>query len=486
MMPFVGRQEELSILQGLTGNPLAVATITGRRRVGKSRLVTEYAQRENKKLIKIEGRDSPHAGNPMQLAAFAADLSRDTGITGFSFNNWNAAFNALGALARDKHWIILLDEITWLAKHSEECLAELKVFIDRYINGSGNGGGSQLIICGSVSQWIEQQINESDLFVGRISKKIHLAPLPLPDCAKFWRDREVSSREVLTALCVVGGVPRYLEEINVLESAEWNIQNQCFHPSGYMVHELPNLIKSSFINAAREHSLERYMAILAALSGHGKTLAEISAAIGVENNESLKNNLSALALSGIVSENPAWNLRNQTLNKRNLHYRIEDPYTRFYIKYIRPNINEIEKGLYRNVTLKQLPNWKAIRGFQFESLVNQCMIPTIVRKLRLAGVPILRSGPYFQKGTARRGAVQIDYLLQTDDVLYVCETKFRKRIEPSVIDEVREKIERLDTTPNMTIRRVLLYSGERANALANSIYFDHQICIDDLLRKSDD
>jgi predicted AAA+ superfamily ATPase len=479
---FVGRKEELAILQGLTGNPLAVATITGRRRVGKSRLAAEYAQRDHKKLIKIEGRDSPHAGNTMQLAAFAADLSRDTGITGFSFNNWNAAFNALGVLARDQHWIILFDEITWLAKHSEECLAELKVFIDRYING----GGSRLIICGSVSQWIEQQINESDLFVGRISKKIHLTPLPLPDCAKFWSGREVSSREILTALCVVGGVPRYLEEINVLESAEWNIQNQCFDPSGYMVHELPNLIKSSFINAARDDSLERYMAILAALSEHGKTLAEISAAIGVENNESLKNNLSGLALSGIVSENPSWNLQNKALNKRNLHYRIEDPYTRFYVKYIRPNINEIEKGLYRNVTLKQLPSWKVIRGFQFESLVNQCMIPTIIGKLRLAGVPIRRSGPYFQKGTARRRAVQIDYLLQTDDALYVCETKFRKRIEASVIDEVKEKIERLDTAPNMTIRRVLLYSGERSNTLTTSIYFDHQICIDDLLRDGDE
>ncbi len=443
--------------------------------------MAEYAQRENKNSIEIEARDPPRAGNPMQLAAFAADLSRDTGITGFSFHNWNTAFNALGALAQDKQWVILLDEITWLAKYSEECLAELKVFIDRYIHGSGN----RLIICGSVSQWIEQQINESDLFVGRISKKIRLAPLALPDCAEFWAGREVSSREILTALCVVGGVPRYLEEINALQSAEWNVQKLCFDPSGYMVHELPNLIKSSFINAAREDSLERYIDILASLSEQGKTLADISAAIRVENNESLKNNLSGLALSGIVSENPSWNLKNKALNKRNLHYRIEDPYTRFYIKYIRPNLNEIEKGLYRNVTLKQLPSWEAIRGFQFESLVNQCMIPTIIRKLKLTGVPIRRSGPYFQKATAQRRAVQIDYLLQTDEALYVCETKFRKRIEPSVIDEVKEKIQRLETAPDMTIRRVLLYSGERADALTASIYFDHQISIDDLLRHSD-
>ena len=53
----------------------------------------------------------------------------------------------------------------------------------------------------------------------------------------------------------------------------------CFEPAGYMVDELPNLIKSSFLNVSRESTLERYLAILEALTGDGKTLAEIAAAI---------------------------------------------------------------------------------------------------------------------------------------------------------------------------------------------------------------
>ena len=99
-MVFVGRKEELQGLQELTRSPLAVATITGRRRIGKSRLVTEHARRTGRKLIKIEGRDRPHAGNAAQLAAFATDLGRDVGTPGLSFENWNSAFNTLGALAR--------------------------------------------------------------------------------------------------------------------------------------------------------------------------------------------------------------------------------------------------------------------------------------------------------------------------------------------------------------------------------------------------
>jgi predicted AAA+ superfamily ATPase len=476
-MPFFGRGEELNNLQGLTRNPLAVATITGRRRVGKSRLVAEYARRERKQLVKIEGRDSAHADNAMQLAAFAADLAEATGLGGFQFATWNEAFRTLGQLCKGKRWVILLDEITWLARHSEECLAELKVFIDRHINGSGN----RLIVCGSVSQWIEQYVNESDLFVGRISLKLRLHPLPLVDCARFWSDREVSPREILTALCVTGGVPRYLEAIDVRQSAEANIRRLCFEPSGYMVDELPNLIKSSFLGAAREATLERYLAILAALTAHGKTLAEIAAAARIENNSHLKNMMTALALSGIVSENPAWNLKDRRLQTRNIHYCVADPYTRFYMKYIRPHLDAIGKGQYRSIVLRQLAGWEAIRGLQFESLVVQNLIPHVTGRMGLAGVLIERMGPYFQGGTARHKAVQIDVLVQTADALYLCETKFRRQIEASAVDEVRDKVRRLAAPPNMTVRKVLLYSGERARALKESLYFDRQICVDDLL-----
>ena len=477
-MHFLGRAEELTILQELMRNPLAIATITGRRRIGKSRLVAEHAGRAGRKLIKIEGRDTPQAGNAAQLAAFAADLGGAVGTTGLGFENWNSAFSTLGTLAQGKEWIILLDEITWLARHSEECLAELKVFIDRYINGSGN----QLILCGSVSQWVEQHVNESDLFVGRISRKLHLQPLTLAESAQFWSQRDTSPRDILTSLCVTGGIPRYLEEIDVRESAEWNIRRLCFEPSGYLASELPNLIKSSFLSATRESSLARYLKILKALSGSGKTPAEIEAATGIHNNESLSDSLAALTLSGLVSENPAWSIKTTEIHKRNVRYRVEDPYTRFYLKYIRPHLKEIGKGLYRNITLKQLPSWDTIRGLQFETLVGQSMIPAILERLNLRGVPVQRFGPYFQNKTTQHPAVQIDYLLQTDDTLYVCETKFCKTIESSVIDEVKEKIRRLGVPRTMTVRKVLIYGGELDQTLKESIYFDREICVDELLR----
>jgi hypothetical protein len=199
----------------------------------------------------------------------------------------------------------------------------------------------------------------------------------------------------------------------------------------------------------------------------------------VDNNESLKDNLTGLVLSGLISENPSWNLKSRALYPRKQHYRIEDPYTRFYMKYIRPAPHKIEKGHYERISLRQLPGWETIRGLQFQCLVTPRMVPSLLQRLRLDNVLILRSGPSYQNATRRRKSTQIDYLLQTADTLYVCETKFRKH---SVIDEVRQKIDRLEKDPGLCVRKALIYSGERAPGLKQSVYFEHQICVDELLR----
>jgi uncharacterized protein len=128
-----------------------------------------------------------------------------------------------------------------------------------------------------------------------------------------------------------------------------------------------------------------------------------------------------------------------------------------------------------------LTSWEAIRGLQFEALVGQAIVPAILERLQLRGTPIQRLGPYFQGQTSRHPAVQIDYLLQTDDTLYVCETKFRKTIEASVVDAVKQKIERLGVPRGLTVRKVLIYSGKLDQALQDSIYFDREVNVDEFL-----
>ena len=68
---------------------------------------------------------------------------------------------------------------------------------------------------------------------------INLDELPLHDANRFWLDNQfISAYEKLKILCVTGGVPKYLEEINPKWDAEKNIKQLCFSPGGVLLEEI--------------------------------------------------------------------------------------------------------------------------------------------------------------------------------------------------------------------------------------------------------
>src|SRR3989338_5687128 len=70
---------------------------------------------------------------------------------------------------------------------------------------------------------IDKNILSSTGFMGRISLELFLEELSLPICDLFWRKKKISAYEKFKILSVIGGVPRYLEEIDPDLTAEQNI-----------------------------------------------------------------------------------------------------------------------------------------------------------------------------------------------------------------------------------------------------------------------
>ncbi len=80
-------------------------------------------------------------------------------------------------------------------------------------------------------------------------------------------------------------------------------------------------------------------------------------------------------------------------------------------------------------------------GFQFENLVLN-NLNVIIKKLDIAPETIISAAPYFQKKTLRKEACQIDLLIHARFALYVCEIKYRKKVDSNVIKSVEEKIKK--------------------------------------------
>ena len=119
-------------------------------------------------------------------------------------------------------------------------------------------------------------------------------------------------------------------------------------------------------------------------------------------------------------------------------------------------------------------------GYQFENLVLN-NIQSVCESIGFSMSTIKNAGPYFQKKTRNRPGCQIDLLIESRYTLYVCEIKFRKKIEKSVISDVSQKIRHLVFPDRFTVRPILIYVGELGPGIKDSDFFSGIISFDQLL-----
>jgi len=442
----------------------------GRRRIGKSTLIEKFGK--GKRFYEFYGL-APRAGitNEHQLKHFGELMGTAFGLPALRFENWHEALSTLAGLTAEGEAVILLDEISWMASRDKDFAGKLKGVWDTKFKRNNK---LILILCGSVTSWIDSNILNDKGFMGRVSLTITLDELSLYHSNMFWRRaKRVSASEKLRLLCVTGGVPRYLEEIRPDQTAEQNIKRMCFSPEGLLFSEFDKIFRDIF--EARSASFKR---IVEALAERPMEPRELCDALGVKSTGGLSEQLSILVASGMVARDYSWNTsgRRTALSK----YRIRDNYLRFYLKYVEPEKEKTERGLYRNIHLESLGNWNTIMGYQFENLVLN-NLQAIVARLDIAPESIISASPYFQRKNRRQESCQIDLLIHTRHTLYVCEIKFRDRIERSVTGEMAAKIGKLKGARNLSIRPVLVYQGELSAGIRHADLFSNLIDVGELL-----
>ena len=146
---FVGRSDQLSLLDSLWRKPKAsLVTCRGRRRIGKSTLVEEFARQSKARLFRFEGL-APRKGmtNSRQLEEFAVQLSMQTHEPEFRFRRWAEAFATLSAkIPATGRSVLLLDEISWMGKYDPDFAGQLKIAWDQFFHAKAN---LVLVLCGS-------------------------------------------------------------------------------------------------------------------------------------------------------------------------------------------------------------------------------------------------------------------------------------------------------------------------------------------------
>jgi AAA+ ATPase superfamily predicted ATPase len=473
MTGFIGREYERSQLETLLMKKTAsLVVVYGRRRIGKSRLIENFGKDFN--LMTFSGL-SPREGidRQAQLNEFSHQLARYSSSYKH-FTDWSDAFFSLSKEIKKGQRVILFDEISWMATEDLDFLGKLKIAWDLYLSKNPK---LILVLCGSVSAWIQKNIISSTGFHGRISLKLFLREMKVEDCKYFWGNHEknVSNHEKLKILAVTGGIPKYLEEINPTISAEDNIRRLAFTESGILFNDFSQIFTDTL-----QRKSEFYKKIVNLLKNGALETTELTKLMNIKSGGFFNSYLDELTVAGFISKNSTWHIKDGKPSSLSM-YRLSDNYLRFYLKYIEPNIEKIISGNFSNTSISSLPGWSSIMSLQVENLVLSNR-EKIKKTLNILPEDIICDNPFFQRKTNRQQGCQIDYLIQTrHDNLYVCEIKYtRNLIRKDIINELNEKINRLKAPKHFSIRPVLIYSGQLHDEVIDADYFAQTIDLDEL------
>ncbi|MBF6240510.1 ATP-binding protein [Nocardia otitidiscaviarum] len=371
-MEFKGRVADLDLLArqlGLVtdgaGSTRGRAVImTGRRRVGKSRLVQEFCDRSDLPYVVFQatrGRN-PVAEREDFVATVAHSPLRGAELVeGMSAADWNQALRTLAiALPDDAASIMVIDEVPWLVEQDSEFEGALQTVWDRHLSAKP----VLLVLVGSDISVMEALQSHGRPFFGRATK-MTVAPLQLADVQAM---TELSAAEAMDALLITGGFPEIVQSWRPGMSRTDFLRDATANPLS------PLLVAGELSLLGEFPEASRSRAVLEAIGSGERTFGTIAAAagsVGALPAGTLTPLLSTLQAKRIVAADLPLSTKPDSKNKR---YRIADSYLRFWLAFLERGIPLIERGR-GDLALERIErSWTTWRGRAVEPVVRESLL----------------------------------------------------------------------------------------------------------------
>lgn len=488
-MKLIGREHEQSILHdALSSDRPEFIAIYGRRRIGKTFLVKRFFEQANCAFLSITGL---HNGKlKEQIHAFTLELSRHfyDGAPLIDANNWQNAFEQLHLAIKRHHtqnkkMVIFLDELPWMAGRRSNLLAAIDYYWNQHWSNNPN---IKLIICGSSASWmIKKIINDRGGLHNRLTKRVQLGPLNLKETETFLAAHAIKlpRKQLAELYMVTGGIPYYLSMSKKGLSATQQIDHLAFAQNAPLLKEFDNLFASLFDDADAHIELLRIIA--SERSGMGAEEI-IAASKSLTRGGRLQSKLSALEDAGFIIS-----FQSHFAKHRGYYYRLIDEYTLFYLQWIEPIRNTLNKQSMPDqywASIQGMPAWNTWTGYAFEALCYK-HLPQIRASLNIPPTAIANTWRYIPRNKANNSGAQIDLLFdRIDDTISICEIKYTQK--PFVIDkayagELQNKIDvfkQRTRTKKLCLLHLISSAGFKDNPYSDALIAS-ALALDDLFAK---
>ena len=349
---FIGRERELASLKEFyekDGSGMTV--IYGRRRIGKSTLITEFLK--NKKNIFYT---ATKVGKNRNLELFSKQVLEllMPGVENISFNTIEAVFDFINKNIGDDKVVLAIDELPYWAEKDEALLSVLQKYIDTVWQDKN----LKIILCGSALSFMENKVlSEKSPLFGRRDSQIKLEAFDYLDAAKFVPG--YSNEDKAICYGITGGVAKYLAMIDTTKNLDENIVRLFFRKDGYLYDETRNLLTQEFTDITIVNNIVEQIA-----SGVN-TLNVIAGKIG-EKEQTVLYSLEKLMNVGLIEKKKCIT---DEKNKKKTQYVLKDYMFKFWYEFIPKATSVIEMGqgeIYYQKAVK--PYLHSFMGAVFEEM----------------------------------------------------------------------------------------------------------------------
>lgn len=330
MRQFIDRESEMETLQNeydRIGSSLVI--IYGRRRVGKTTLISEFIKDKNA-LFFLASEES-EVQNRNGFKDKAADFLESSLLKNSEVKNWDVIFKAITEAKFESKPVIVIDEFQYIGKSDP---AFPSVF-QRIWEETLKNKSIMVILCGSLVSMMESQtLSYNSPLYGRRTAQIRMGQIPFRYYHDFFPNKD--RRELIEMYSITGGVPKYIELFSESHNIYSSIQSCVINRSGYLYDEPHFLLQQEVTE------IGSYFSIIRAIAAGNSKLSAISAVLEIKATGLTKYLKTLIDLDILEREVPVTE-ENPEKSKKGL-YRIKDNYIRFWFAFVYPNRSYIESG----------------------------------------------------------------------------------------------------------------------------------------------
>ena len=330
MQKFVNRAKELESLEKqYATDQSSLVIVYGRRRVGKTALITEFLKRHSNSLYFLATEES----EMQNLNYFKVQVAEFTGneLLKSAAVDWLTVFKTLIDYKTETKKVIVLDEFQYIGQSNSAFPSIMQKVWDTVLKDAN----VMLILCGSlVSLMRSQTLDYSSPLYGRRTGQIKLKQIPFSHYHEFFEGR--TNNDLLPFYAVTGGVPKYIETFcgytDIYEAIEQNVLN-----SQSFLYEEPFFLLQKEVS-----EIGSYFSLIKAIAAGNRKLADIATNLGLKQTGLTKYLKVLTDLDLIEREVPVTETAPEK-SKSGL-YRLTDNFIAFWFKFVYPYRAYLEKG----------------------------------------------------------------------------------------------------------------------------------------------